>query len=582
MYQGIGVSPGIAIGKAYLFKRQDLKIKRKRIRSDQIQSEILRFRSAVKKAREELRSIKSSLAATIGEEKSRLLDPQLLILWDNEVLQETNLRIRGQRKSAEFAFQESFQKILDSMESIEDPYLRERSADIRDVAQRILRHLLSEPPRKFPELLAGTILIAHDLSPSDAAQLRKERISGVTIETGGRTSHTAIMTRSLEIPAVVGVKQITSQVRNGDLVILDGNKGLVFIKPDERTLERYERERDRYTAFLVELQELKDLPALTPDGHLVQLSANIELPEELDSVLLHGAKGIGLFRTEFLYLTKHILPSEEEQYKIYRTVAEKIHPDPVIIRTFDLGGDKVIPPPDGIKEINPFLGWRGIRFSLARLDIFKTQLRAILRASVVGNIKVMFPLIASLDEFRQSKQIFRNVERELKKEGILFNRNCELGVMIETPSAALISDLLAREVDFFSIGSNDLTQYTMAVDRANARISYLFDPLHPAILRLIKQVVETAHKRKIWVGLCGEMSADPLAIPLLIGLGLDELSMSPVALPEVKKIIRGIKIEDAKKMVRKALQFKTPFEIRNFLKKEIKSKFPQFRKSYKP
>ena len=419
------------------------------------------------------------------------------------------------------------------------------------------------------------IIIAYDLSPSDTAVMHKKNVIGFATDIGGRTSHTAIMAKSLEIPAVVGLERVTSVVRNGKTVIVDGNRGLFIAEPSKRTLDRYTAQKKRYEKLEKELSTLKNLPCETLDGHRVELSANIELPEEVPSVLKHGADGIGLYRSEYLYINRVDLPNEEDQFRAYKEVARKMGSRRVIIRTLDIGGDKFLSQLEIPREMNPFMGWRAIRFCLARPEIFKMQLRAILRASTFGNLKIMYPMISGVEEIRQANAILEEVKSDLKKRKIPFDRNIEVGAMIEIPSAALTSDILAKEVDFFSIGTNDLIQYALAVDRVNEKIAYLYEPAHPAVLRLIRDVIHNGHKNGIWVGMCGEMAGDPALVLILLGMGLDEFSTSPILLPEIKKIIRAFTLKEAKKMAEKALTFGTGKEIAQFAGDVLRKALPE-------
>lgn len=562
--QGIAASPGVVFGRAFLYGEEELRIVETEIEESGIEEELNRFQEAVEKARREYNEIQKKIAMEIGKEMTRLFDAHLMLLED--AAEETIQRIREERKNAEFTFYQILEKVKSAILSTGNGYLGERTVDIQDVEKRVLRNLMGTKSQTLGRLDCPVVIVARDLTPSDTASLDRRKVLGFATDLGGRTSHAAIVARSLGVPAVVGLGDISRRVRHGDLLILDGIRGVVYINPDQETLKLYQREKERFIQYERELLTFKDLPATTLDGRTVEVVANIELAEEIDSAIYYGAQGIGLYRTEYLYLARSSLPSEEEQYQAYRYIAEKMAPYPVIIRTFDLGGDKLLTGQDTVHELNPFLGWRAIRVSLKLLEVFKTQLRAILRASVMGNLRIMFPMISGLEELRRAKAILEETKQDLREERIAFDENCELGVMIEIPSAALVADQLAKEVDFFSIGTNDLIQYTIAVDRGNERIAYLFNPLHPAVLRLIKMIIEAGHNNGIWVGMCGEMSGEPLDIWLLLGLGLDEFSMSPIVLPEVKKIIRSITYKEAKTVAQRALELNTAEEVEAFIK----------------
>jgi len=570
---GIAASPGTAIGKAFLYHGEDLEIQRREISPQEIEKEISRLHQALEKTRKDLEMIRSKIAEEMGEDHAYIFDFHLLVLEDPLLIKETVEGIRKQTLNAEYILFKTLQKIEHIFANLDDTYYQERVSDVRDVGWRILQNLQGKPRLILAELKEEVIIIARDLHPSDTAQMRKDKVKGFATDVGGRTSHTAIIARALEIPAVVGLGEISHKVKTGDTVIIDGSRGKVIIRPDEKTVKHYIATQRQRVTFEEELRQLKDLPAVTLDGYRVRLAANIEFPEELNSVLEHGAEGIGLYRTEFLYLNRDKLPTEEEQYESYRLVVEKVAPCPVIIRTLDLGGDKFLSYLGLAPEINPFLGLRAIRLCLVRVDIFKTQLRAILRASVHGKLKIMYPLISAVEELRRANQILAEVKKELQQENIPFDQNLEVGAMIEVPSAALTADILAPEIDFFSIGTNDLIQYTLAVDRVNPRIAYLYDPLSPAVLRLLKTTVETAHRAGIWVGVCGEMAGDVLFTLILLGMEIDEFSMSAVSVPEIKKVIRSSTMKEAKELVEKVLKLPTAQEIKKIVRRETSRKF---------
>lgn len=450
--------------------------------------------------------------------------------------------------------------------SMKDEYLRERATDIKDIGDRLIKNIMNIPVETLTELPDGVIIIANEITPSDTAQIDGQKVKGLVTDIGGKTSHVAIMARSMEIPTVVGLLNASTKAKNGDLVIVDGNQGIVFINPDEATLDKYQKLKDDYLSYLQELRNLKDKPCETKCGkRRIEISANIGEPKDCTGALKNGAEGIGLYRTEFLYMDRTTLPNEIEQYKSYKYVAETMSSRPVIIRTLDIGGDKKLPYLNMTDELNPFLGWRAIRLCLDRHDIFKAQLRAILRASVFGNLRIMYPMISSLEEVRKANSLLNRAKEELAQEGIVYNKEIQVGIMVEIPAAVHIADVLAEEVDFFSIGSNDLIQYTLAVDRMNERISHLYQPLHPAVLRMIKHVIDVSHKAGKWSGMCGEMAADLYAIPILLGLGLDEFSMSAVSIPRVKNAIRSLSYDEAKDITNKALTLKSAIEIKNML-----------------
>lgn len=573
--RGVPASPGVVVGKAFIIASERLEIPRRSISEEEVPEELARFERALAKTTQEILEVRRRLAERIDEEHAHILDAHLLVLEDVQLIQETMQLVKTEKVNVEYAFSRTLESLATQLSSIEDEYIRERANDIRDIGRRVLRALLGKERRSLAELEEEVVVVAYDLSPADTALMHRERVIGFATDVGSRTSHTAIMARSLEIPAVVGLKDITQRVRRGDLVIVDGDEGVVVINPDEETLVRYRSRLERLRAFERELAQLKDLPAETLDGFRVTLAANIELPEEIPSVLAHGAEGIGLFRTEYLYLNRADLPSEEEQYQAYRLAAEKMAPNPTVVRTLDLGGDKFMSALDVPREMNPFLGCRAIRFCLERPDIFRAQVRAILRASAHGNLKMMFPLISSLGELEEALALVESCKEELRREGKPFRESMEVGAMIETPAAAVIADVLAERVDFFSIGSNDLIQYALAIDRVNEKIAHLYDPAHPAVLRLIRSVVEAGHARGIWVGMCGEMAGELPLIPLLLGMGLDELSMSVVALPRVKKLIRSVRRSECEELLEEAMSKRTGREVQELACGFVRERLPQ-------
>lgn len=568
--KGIAASPGICIGKAFLFDSQEVSVIKKKVGKESIPTEISRFEEALIKTRSEIFNIQDKISKEMGVEHAEIFNAHLLVLEDRMIIDEVINRLKKEHHNIEYIFTTVLKKYISVFQKMDDEYLRERISDIEDVGKRILKNLMGIKRQTLTDIKEKVVVIAYDLSPSDTATMHKKNVIGFITDIGGKTSHTAIMAKSLEIPAVVGLETATAEVKSGDIVIIDGTTGVVEVNPDKRTLLKYQNERRKYTKFTKKLEDLKDLPSQTKDGRKIEVSANIELPEEVPSVIFHGAEGIGLYRTEYFYMNRSGLPSEEEQYHAYRDVAEKLKPHSVIIRTLDLGGDKFLSQLDVPKEMNPFLGWRAIRLSLAKPDLFKVQLRAILRASAHGKVKVMYPMVSGVEEVEAAKRLLNDARKELRDKKIAFDEDMEVGVMIEIPSAALIADILAKMVDFFSIGTNDLIQYALAVDRVNEKIAYLYEPVHPAVLRLIKNIVAAAHNNNIWVGICGEMAGEVAFAPLLVGLGLDEFSAPAAAIPQIKKIIRSITYEDVKELSEKALSFSTGKEVEELIAENLR------------
>lgn len=570
MYQGIAASPGIEIGKAFVLKEIEIKIDTANIAEDKIVGEIKRLEEGIAKSREQLIKIREKAERELGKDKAQIFDAHIMVLDDPMFMDEIREKIKSERITVENAISQVAKKYVDMFNSMEDEYLKERAADIKDVSERLIKNVLGIPIQSLADLAEEVIVIARDLTPSDTAQMDKEKVKAFATDMGGRTSHTAIMARSLEIPAVVGLGSISNEVSEGDTVIVDGNKGIVLVNPSEDTLRQYNELKLEYQRYKEELKKLKDLPAETKDGkRRVELAANIGTPKDVKGALEHGAEGIGLYRTEFLYMDRETLPDEEEQFRAYKEVAEAMYPRPVIIRTLDIGGDKKLPFLEMPEELNPFLGWRAIRMCLDNPELFKVQLRAILRASHYGKIKIMYPMISSVTELRRANAILKEAKDELRREGIPFDENLEVGIMVEIPSAAITADILAKEVDFFSIGTNDLIQYTLAVDRMNEKIANLYEPFHPAVLRLIKNVIDASHRAGKWTGMCGEMAGDPLAAPILLGMGLDEFSMSATSISQVKKVIRSLTYEQAKQIADEALRMESPDEIREMLNRVL-------------
>ncbi len=573
-FKGIPAAPGIALGKAWFFNSEEVLLSRRTIKDEEVPLEVLRLEEAMIKTRHQIIHIQRRLSEDLGQEHAEILNAHLLVLEDQSLREQIINGLRSQRVNVEVVFNDVMRRHLKAFSKTEDEYLRERTADLEDVRKRVLRNLLGKRTDTVVQFEEPVVIIARDLSPSETAQMHKQHVLAFVTDVGGRTSHTAIMAKSLEIPAVVGLESATRRIREGHFIIVDGARGDVIVDPDEATIQQYQLEQRRYQEANRRLLQLKDLPAETLDHHGIVLSANIELPEEVVSVIAHGSQGIGLFRTEFLYLNRSDFPTEEEQYEAYSMVAQRVKPHPVIIRTMDLGGDKFLSPLQLPSEMNPFMGWRAIRFSLARPDLFRMQLRAILRASVIGNLKMMYPMISGIEELRRANEILYEVEQELTREGIAFSKDLEVGAMIEVPSAAMTCDLLASEVDFFSIGTNDLIQYSLAVDRVNEKIAYLYEPTHPAILRLIKQVIDVGHQANIWVGMCGEMAGEPALALLLLGMGLDEFSASPVQVPLIKQVIRSVEYPFARSVVEQAMALKTGKEVEAFLVASLKQVLP--------
>jgi phosphoenolpyruvate-protein phosphotransferase (PTS system enzyme I) len=561
-FEGAGVSPGIALGQVHVVRDDLDDVARYRISPSQVTDEIGRFEAALIQTRMQILEMQQRIAESIGAKDAAIFDAHLLVVEDRTLIDEVLRKLETDLCNVEWVFQEVATTYADTLNKIDDPYLRERALDIQDVTKRVTRNLQGKAPKTFLGLSEPHILIAHNLTPSDTAAMNRERVLGLATDLGSRTSHTAIMARSLNIPAVVGLHDITEKLETGQQVLLDGINGFLIVDPTPETLKHYGEIESRRVKVAAQLKELRETRSTTRDGRHIVLSANIELPEDVDAVAANGAEGIGLYRTEFLYLNRNTLPTENEQYETYRKVAERVRPDPLIIRTFDLGGDKLAPGSVDISdELNPFLGWRAIRFCLENIDIFKTQLRAILRASAVGNVKIMFPMISGLDELRGAKSVLAECKEELCASKIDIGDKTEVGAMIEIPSAAISAEVLAREIDFFSIGTNDLIQYALAVDRVNERIAHLYQPTHPAVIRLLKMIADAAHANDIWVGVCGEMAGDVALIPLLLGLGMDELSAGATLVPRVKRAVQSLAISECRELVEETLKLQTPSEI---------------------
>ena len=558
-FRGAGVSPGIAHGVIHVVRDDFDDVVRYHIEPAQIGNEIGRFEAALVQTRVQILEMQQKIAEAIGAKDAAIFDAHLLVVEDRTLIDEVLKRLETEHCNVEWVFQEVASNYAETLSKIDDPYLRERALDIQDVTRRIVRNLQGKAPKPLMSTGDAHILVAHNLTPSDTATMNRQLVLGIATDLGSRTSHTAIIARSLGIPAVVGLHDATQKLESGQHVLLDGYTGVLIVDPSAESLSYYGEVELRKGLVKKELTQLRARTSTTSDGRHIVLSANIELPSDVDAVAENGAEGVGLYRTEFLFVNRDSLPTEDEQYETYRKVAERVHPNPLIIRTFDLGGDKLMAGAVDVgDELNPFLGWRAIRFCLENVDIFKTQLRAILRAGVVGNVKLMFPMISGLEELRHAKQVFEECRREM---GDAKTAEMEVGAMIEVPSAAIQADALAREVDFFSIGTNDLIQYTIAVDRVNERIAHLYEPTHPAVLRLLKMVADAAHANNIWVGVCGEMAGDVALIPLLLGLGMDELSVGATSVPRVKMAVRNVAIPECQQLVSEVLQLQTSSEI---------------------
>lgn len=568
MLQGIGASKGIAMAPVLLLKEEKITISEINIES--AEKEIERFKNAIEMSKVQLEKIMKLAEKKMGKEKAEIFGAHLLVLADPELVNTVENGIKSEGKNAEFILDRTIKTFVQIFESMDNEYMRERAADINDVGGRLLKNLLGLEMVNISQLDKEVIIVAHDLAPSDTAQMDKEKVLGFITDIGGRTSHTAIMARSLEIPAIVGLGDITSNVSNGDFVIINGETGEVLINPSENQISQYKEKQREYLEYRAKLMELKDKATETLDGKHVELGANIGTPKDLGGVLNNGAEGIGLYRTEFLYMDRSSLPTEDEQYEAYKAVLEGMEGKPVVIRTLDIGGDKEIPYLNLPKEMNPFLGYRALRICLDKTEIFKTQLRALLRASIFGNLKIMYPMVSGIQEVRQANTILEEVKAELDAKGVQYSKEFEVGIMIEIPTAALTSDILAKEVDFFSIGTNDLIQYSTAVDRMNQNIAHLYTPYHPGVLRMIKMVIENGHKEGIWVGMCGEAAGELPLIPLLLGMGLDEFSMSATSILPARELISKLTTERAKEITEKALSLVTSEEIEQYLNTVIK------------
>ena len=561
MISGIPASPGIVFGKALVLKEEKIVLDTQKIKESQIDAEIARFYEGRSAAVEQLNSIKDRAYASLGEEKAAIFEGHLMILEDEELEEEILDYLRSNKVNAAVAANVIIDQQVAMLSEIDDEYLKERAGDIRDIGNRLIKNILGMHIVDLGEINEEAILVAYDLTPSETAQLNLDKVLGFVTDIGGRTSHTSIMARSLELPAIVGTNNVTELVNTGDFLILDALNNVVYVNPSQDEIQRLKTLQAKLAEEKAELAKLKDLPALTLDGHRVDVVANIGTIRDVEGAERNGAEGVGLYRTEFLFMDRDQLPTEEEQFIAYKEVVEAMNGNLVILRTMDIGGDKELPYLNLPKEMNPFLGWRAIRIALDRREILNAQLRAVLRASAYGRLAVMFPMIISVEEIRELKSVIEELKVELRNEGKDFDENIQIGVMVETPSAAVNAKFLAKEVDFFSIGTNDLTQYTLAVDRGNELISHLYNPMSPSVLSLIKQVIDASHAEGKWTGMCGELAGDENATILLLGMGLDEFSMSAISVPRIKKLIRNVNYQDAKLLAEKTLQQPTAAEI---------------------
>ena len=575
-YKGIGVSPGIAIGRAVIVEKRVASVYRVPIREEEVPSEVTRFMESLEKTRDELLELKFKVARSMGDEYAQIFEAHAMMVGDASFADKVAQKIETEQVNAEWALAEVQEELQARFASFDDEYLRERVADVKDVAERVLVNLQGVAHHDLSEITHDVVILADDLTPSDTIHFNRRPIVGFATEVGGRTSHTSIIAKSLFMPAVIGVPRLTKIVDNDELVIVDGYEGTIVVNPTPAMVTEYLGRESRHEEAEKKLLENREQPATTRDNHRISLQANIELVEELDDARKFGAEGIGLYRSEFLYIsTSPDLPTEEEHFNVYRQLAEATAPNWCVIRTFDLGGKKLAREVMGSKEDNPVLGLRALRLCMQHRDMFRTQLRALLRASAFGKIKIMFPLVSGVQELRQVKTLIREVRLELDAEGVAYNKELQIGIMIEVPSAAVIADFLATEADFFAIGTNDLIQYSLAIDRGNENVSYLYEPLHPALLRLIKGVIDAGKRAGIPVSMCGEMASDPIYAIVLLGLGLEIFSMNPSSIPVVKNVIRSVRYRDCRRIAEAALQKKTAQEIEEFIIESVAMRFPE-------
>ncbi|CAC5979299.1 Phosphoenolpyruvate-protein phosphotransferase of PTS system [Staphylococcus aureus] len=569
LIKGIAASDGVAIAKAYLLVEPDLTFDKNEKVTD-VEGEVAKFNNAIEASKVELTKIRNNAEVQLGADKAAIFDAHLLVLDDPELIQPIQDKIKNENANAASALTDVTTQFVTIFESMDNEYMKERAADIRDVSKRVLSHILGVELPNPSMIDESVVIVGNDLTPSDTAQLNKEFVQGFATNIGGRTSHSAIMSRSLEIPAIVGTKSITQEAKQGDMIIVDGLNGDVIVNPTEDELIAYQDKRERYFADKKELQKLRDADTVTVDGVHAELAANIGTPNDLPGVIENGAQGIGLYRTEFLYMGRDQMPTEEEQFEAYKEVLEAMDGKRVVVRTLDIGGDKELSYLNLPEEMNPFLGYRAIRLCLAQQDIFRPQLRALLRASVYGKLNIMFPMVATINEFREAKAILLEEKENLKNEGHDISDDIELGIMVEIPATAALADVFAKEVDFFSIGTNDLIQYTLAADRMSERVSYLYQPYNPSILRLVKQVIEASHKESKWTGMCGEMAGDETAIPLLLGLGLDEFSMSATSILKARRQINGLSKNEMTELANRAVDCATQEEVIELVNNYVK------------
>ncbi|HDD6596893.1 TPA: phosphoenolpyruvate--protein phosphotransferase [Staphylococcus aureus] len=569
LIKGIAASDGVAIAKAYLLVEPDLTFDKNEKVTD-VEGEVAKFNSAIEASKVELTKIRNNAEVQLGADKAAIFDAHLLVLDDPELIQPIQDKIKNENANAATALTDVTTQFVTIFESMDNEYMKERAADIRDVSKRVLSHILGVELPNPSMIDESVVIVGNDLTPSDTAQLNKEFVQGFATNIGGRTSHSAIMSRSLEIPAIVGTKSITQEVKQGDMIIVDGLNGDVIVNPTEDELIAYQDKRECYFADKKELQKLRDADTVTVDGVHAELAANIGTSNDLPGVIENGAQGIGLYRTEFLYMGRDQMPTEEEQFEAYKEVLEAMDGKRVVVRTLDIGGDKELSYLNLPEEMNPFLGYRAIRLCLAQQDIFRPQLRALLRASVYGKLNIMFPMVATINEFREAKAILLEEKENLKNEGHDISDDIELGIMVEIPATAALADVFAKEVDFFSIGTNDLIQYTLAADRMSERVSYLYQPYNPSILRLVKQVIEASHKEGKWTGMCGEMAGDETAIPLLLGLGLDEFSMSATSILKARRQINGLSKNEMTELANRAVDCATQEEVIELVNNYVK------------